>query len=76
MCLGRYDPYDKQFTRERYDFEQMKKNRQAAIAAASRADTIGLVLGTLGRQGSPQVMEVELCHVLTCSLETRFPGSF
>lgn len=56
--LNRYDPYNKEFTREYYDFDRMKANRQAAIAVASQAKRIGLVLGTLGRQGSPQVLEV------------------
>ncbi|PVD31728.1 hypothetical protein C0Q70_07146 [Pomacea canaliculata] len=53
----KYDPYNKEFTREYYDFDRMKANRQAAIAVASQAKRIGLVLGTLGRQGSPQVLE-------------------
>ncbi|XP_076434749.1 2-(3-amino-3-carboxypropyl)histidine synthase subunit 1-like [Babylonia areolata] len=54
----KYDPYDKQFTIEHYEHEEMRKNRQSAIAVATRAHTIGLVLGTLGRQGSPQVLEM------------------
>jgi 2-(3-amino-3-carboxypropyl)histidine synthase len=52
----RYDPYSKIFSREYYDNEKMKKNRQSAIEAASGANTFGLILGTLGRQGSHNVL--------------------
>ncbi|KAK7088781.1 2-(3-amino-3-carboxypropyl)histidine synthase subunit 1-like isoform X2 [Littorina saxatilis] len=62
----KYDPYDKQMTREHYDFDQMKRNRQAAIATATRADTVGMVLGTLGRQGSPQVLETLKEKIRAC----------
>ncbi|RUS80880.1 hypothetical protein EGW08_011351 [Elysia chlorotica] len=53
----RYDPYNKAFTREHYDTARMHQVRQSAIAEASRAKKIGIILGTLGRQGSPKVME-------------------
>ncbi|XP_059143770.1 2-(3-amino-3-carboxypropyl)histidine synthase subunit 1-like isoform X2 [Physella acuta] len=53
----RYDPYNKAFTREYYDTPKMHQIRQDAIAVASAAKTIGIILGTLGRQGSPKVME-------------------
>jgi len=56
----RYDPYNKMFSREYYDFTQMSSNRQAAIAAAANAQTFGLILGTLGRQGSTNVLKVWL----------------
>ena len=36
----------------------MHKNRQQAIGAASQANKFGLVLGTLGRQGSPKILQV------------------
>ena len=55
---SRYDPYSKQFTREYYDTELMHTNRQRAIQTASAARRFGLILGTLGRQGSPKVLEV------------------
>lgn len=35
----------------------MHKNRQAAIERASQASTFGLILGTLGRQGSTVVYD-------------------
>lgn len=55
---GRYDPYSKVFSHEKYDHEQMLKNRKSAIDTASKANTFGLILGTLGRQGSPKVLQV------------------
>ena len=36
----------------------MHTNRQRAIQTASAARRFGLILGTLGRQGSPKVLEV------------------
>jgi len=57
VAAYRYDPYSKVFTREHYDHEQMKQVRQDAIATAQGAKKVGLVLGTLGRQGSTKVME-------------------
>ncbi|KAH9525505.1 Diphthamide biosynthesis protein 1 [Bulinus truncatus] len=53
----RYDPYSKLFTREYYDIERMHRIRQEAISVAQRAEKIGIILGTLGRQGSTKVME-------------------
>lgn len=53
----RYDPYDKAFTREYYDHEQMRANRFRAIETAKSARHIGLILGTLGRQGSTKIMD-------------------
>ncbi|XP_069701555.1 2-(3-amino-3-carboxypropyl)histidine synthase subunit 1 [Periplaneta americana] len=53
----RYDPYDKKFTEEFYDHVEMRKIRKEAICRASNASKFGLILGTLGRQGSSKVME-------------------
>ncbi|CAG8677558.1 14399_t:CDS:10 [Funneliformis caledonium] len=53
----RYDPYSKKFTRERYDHTEMHSLRKHAIDLAKRAKKFGLILGTLGRQGSPKVLE-------------------
>lgn len=59
LCLiGRFDPYDKSFTKETYDTCLMHANRQSAIHKASKAKNFGVILGTLGRQGSPKVLEV------------------
>uniref|UniRef100_A0A8C9VCK1 2-(3-amino-3-carboxypropyl)histidine synthase subunit 1 n=1 Tax=Scleropages formosus TaxID=113540 RepID=A0A8C9VCK1_SCLFO len=54
----RYDPYSKVFSREYYDHEAMRRIRLQAIEKARSAQTWGLILGTLGRQGSPKILEV------------------
>ncbi|XP_055369733.1 2-(3-amino-3-carboxypropyl)histidine synthase subunit 1 isoform X2 [Betta splendens] len=53
----RYDPYSKVFSREHYDHEAMRACRLQAIDEARSARRWGLILGTLGRQGSPKVLE-------------------
>ncbi|XP_037348573.1 2-(3-amino-3-carboxypropyl)histidine synthase subunit 1 [Talpa occidentalis] len=53
----RYDPYSKVLSREQYDHQHMQANRQEAIATARSAKFWGLILGTLGRQGSPKILE-------------------
>uniref|UniRef100_A0A4W5PPU1 2-(3-amino-3-carboxypropyl)histidine synthase subunit 1 n=1 Tax=Hucho hucho TaxID=62062 RepID=A0A4W5PPU1_9TELE len=53
----RYDPYSKIFSREYYDHEAMRSIRLQAIEKARSAKRWGLILGTLGRQGNPKVME-------------------
>ena len=55
--LLRYDPYNKIFTAEYYDFEKMKYNRKQQIESASKANTFGLILSTLGRQGSVSILD-------------------
>ncbi|KAM8977058.1 2-(3-amino-3-carboxypropyl)histidine synthase subunit 1 [Pelodytes ibericus] len=53
----RYDPYSKVFSREYYEHSTMLKNRSEAIATAASAKSWGLIFGTLGRQGSPKILE-------------------
>lgn len=53
----RYDPYSKRFTKESYDHSEMHSLRTDAINQAQGATKFGLILGTLGRQGSPKVMQ-------------------
>lgn len=53
----RYDPYSRKFTREYYDHAEMKLVRKWAISHARNARKIGLILGSLGRQGSPATLE-------------------
>jgi 2-(3-amino-3-carboxypropyl)histidine synthase len=63
--IKRYDPYNKMFTREYYDFEKMKTNRKKQIEKSlisSKSPSInsinyGLILSTLGRQGSPKILD-------------------
>ena len=52
----RYDPYSKLFTREYYDHDVMLKMRKAAIVEATKARKFGIILGSLGRQGSPNIL--------------------
>lgn len=53
----RYDPYSKIITHEGYETERMLAARQTAINKAANAKKFGLILGTLGRQGSPKVLD-------------------
>ncbi|XP_015928782.1 2-(3-amino-3-carboxypropyl)histidine synthase subunit 1 [Parasteatoda tepidariorum] len=52
----RYNPYDKKITREHFDYNKMISIRKKEVDQASNCDSFGLILGTLGRQGSPRVM--------------------
>ena len=56
LAAFRYDPYGRVLTLERYDQRGMRDARRAAVEAARGAASWGLVLGTLGRQGSPKVL--------------------
>eukprot|EP00596_Hydrurales_sp_CCMP1899_P006855 CAMPEP_0119033838 /NCGR_PEP_ID=MMETSP1177-20130426/905_1 /TAXON_ID=2985 /ORGANISM="Ochromonas sp, Strain CCMP1899" /LENGTH=399 /DNA_ID=CAMNT_0006990901 /DNA_START=122 /DNA_END=1321 /DNA_ORIENTATION=- len=55
VAAYRYDPYGKVLTAEAYDVDTMKKIRWDAIEVAKKATTFGLILGTLGRQGSNHI---------------------
>lgn len=59
-CLEayKYDPYSKIFSREHYDTVQMHCVRQEAISRASSAKKFGIILSTLGRQGSPKILQL------------------
>lgn len=46
-----YNPFNKVFTRERFDTELLLTNRAREIDRAKDAHTFGVVMGTLGRQG-------------------------
>ena len=52
----RYDPYSKTMTEESYLHEKMKSIRYDAIEKARTAQTFGILLGTLGRQGNPAIV--------------------
>ena len=64
VAAFRYDPYAKVLSREHYDTAGMLSERQGAISRAVHAAAEGLpwgvVLGTLGRQGSPKVLDALL----------------
>lgn len=56
ICF-RYDPYDKKMTEEFYDHKVMKEARKKAIDLTRNASKVGFILGTLGRQGSVNVLD-------------------
>ncbi|TRY93459.1 hypothetical protein DNTS_005319 [Danionella cerebrum] len=66
----RYDPYSKVFSREYYDHEAMRATRLKTIERARSAQSWGLILGTLGRQGNPKILE--LLEAQLMSLGRRF----
>ncbi|XP_062602555.1 2-(3-amino-3-carboxypropyl)histidine synthase subunit 1-like [Saccostrea cucullata] len=62
----RYDPYSKVFSKEYYDFDKMHSIRRSAIATAAEGQKYGVVLGTLGRQGSTKVLQELLEKIKEC----------
>lgn len=65
----KYDPYDKKLTREHYNHDEMRMVRKEAILQASTSTNFGVIMGTLGRQGSPKVVE-HLCKRLESNNKT------
>jgi 2-(3-amino-3-carboxypropyl)histidine synthase len=57
LAAYRYDPYSKLMTREGYDTPAMHALRRAAIERAGSAQRFGIILGTLGRQGNPAIVD-------------------
>ncbi|KAK1417765.1 hypothetical protein QVD17_26899 [Tagetes erecta] len=53
----RYDPYMGSLFLEEYDHIGMKECRKNAILKAKDAQNWGIVLGTLGRQGNPRILD-------------------
>lgn len=53
----RYDPYMGSLFLEEYDHKGMKESRRNAIEKAREAKNWGIVLGTLGRQGNPRILD-------------------
>nr|NVI70955.1 putative diphthamide biosynthesis protein 1 [Cucujiformia] len=53
----RYDPYEKKFTREYHEFNEMNSIRQIYINKCCAANKFGVIMGTLGRQGNPRVVD-------------------
>jgi len=60
----RYDPYSKVFSIEKYDNTQMLQLRKKAIENAKTARKVGVIHGTLGRQGNSDVVNrmVNMLH--------------
>lgn len=53
----RYDPYSKTLTKESYDHVMMKNLRMESIKKAATGSKFGIILGTLGRQGNPAILQ-------------------
>lgn len=53
----RYDPYTGRLLLEEYDHHGMKHSRKIAILRAREGKNWGIVLGTLGRQGNPRILD-------------------
>nr|MBE5724784.1 putative diphthamide biosynthesis protein 1 [Cucujiformia] len=53
----RYDPYEKSFTKEYYDYDLMNSIRKKFVEESKNSGKFGVILGTLGRQGNPNVVE-------------------
>jgi len=61
-----YNPYTKIFSIEKYDYKQMIYNRQGQMdnCRISPGNTVGIILGVLGRQGSNHILNVALDDVI------------
>lgn len=57
-----YDPYKKTLSKESYNTEEMRSMRREAIEKARHAQSFALIMGTLGRQGHPRVVD-RLLHL-------------
>ena len=66
----RWDPYSKLFSCEYYEHDEMLQLRKAAITSAANAKTIGLILGTLGRQGSQAILDSLRARVQKAGMNT------
>jgi 2-(3-amino-3-carboxypropyl)histidine synthase len=53
----RYDPYARLLILEQYDQKGMREARRTAIEKAQFGKQWGVILGTLGRQGNPQILK-------------------
>lgn len=45
--------------RQYYEFDKMIEMRSKSMEVAKHAKRVGIILGTLGRQGSPAVLKVK-----------------
>lgn len=77
----KYDPYSRKFTIEEYDFKELDEIRREAVDQARGGKKVGLILGSLGRQGNPvtlnmlyQKLRESNKEVFTVVLSEIFPG--
>ncbi|KII68718.1 hypothetical protein RF11_01078 [Thelohanellus kitauei] len=54
-----YDPYTRILSLESYDYDRMVKTRRRSIEASTNG-TYGIIVGTLGRQGSLKVLQASV----------------
>nr|MBE5724752.1 putative diphthamide biosynthesis protein 1 [Cucujiformia] len=54
----KYDPYEKEFSREYYEHSEMISFRKKCINESIGATKFGVIMGTLGRQGNMKVVEL------------------
>nr|NVI70998.1 putative diphthamide biosynthesis protein 1 [Cucujiformia] len=54
----KYDPYEKEFSREYYEHNEMTSFRKKCINESIAATRFGIIMGTLGRQGNIKVVEL------------------
>ena len=66
----RYDPYARVLTQEHYDHQGMRDVRRRAVERASGCKRWGLILGTLGRQGNPSLLESVQSRMTALGMET------
>eukprot|EP00796_Vickermania_ingenoplastis_P000523 gene523-289_t len=52
-----YDPYKKELTKESYNNEEMRTLRKEAVELGKKATSFAIIMGTLGRQGHPRVVD-------------------
>lgn len=52
-----YDPYKKVMSKESYATSEMRTLRKAAVEQGKAARSFALIMGTLGRQGNPRVVD-------------------
>lgn len=52
-----YDPYQKTLSRESYATTEMRTIRKEAIDKGKTAQSFALIMGTLGRQGNPRIVD-------------------
>ncbi|KAI5179474.1 2-(3-amino-3-carboxypropyl)histidine synthase [Pancytospora epiphaga] len=53
----KYCPFTRKMTKETYDYEEMIRIRKAEISRALNGRKIGVILGSLGRQGNKVIMD-------------------
>lgn len=53
----RYDPYIGKLFLEEYDQKGMRESRKSAVSKAKEVTNWGVILGTLGRQGNPRILD-------------------